>query len=93
MLYVFGLTQGGFDNTITILINRTYSLSAIGKILGTLQIGIFIGAATGPFLGGLIFDTLNSNTLAFLIIAGTILIRILLMILIKQETGMAKVVN
>ena len=91
MLYLFGLihgfTSGGFDTTITVLIGRTFGLNDIGKILGALDIGIFIGAAIGPFLGGFIFDVSDSYTLAFLIMTGTILARILLVILIKQETG------
>lgn len=97
MLYLFGLiqgfTMGGFSTTITVLISRTFGLNDIGKILGALEIGIFIGAAIGPFLGGLIFDASDSYTLAFLIMTGTILARALLVILIKQETGGAKVVN
>ena len=91
MLYLFGLiqgfTMGGFSTTITVLISRTFGLNDIGKILGALEIGIFIGAAIGPFLGGLIFDASDSYTLAFLIMAGTILARILLVMLIKQDTG------
>ena len=97
MLYLFGLvhgfTMGGFSTTITVLISRTFSLDGIGKILGALEIGIYVGAAIGPFLGGLIFDVSDSYTLAFLIMTGTILARILLVILIKQETGGVKTVN
>ena len=97
MLYLFGLvhgfTLGGFGTAITVLIGRTFGLDGIGKILGALEIGIFIGATIGPLLGGLIFDASSSYTLAFLIMAGTILARILLVILIKQETGGMKVVN
>ena len=89
MLYLFGLvhgfTWGGFGTAITVLIGRSYGLFGIGKILGALEIGIFIGATIAPFLGGLIFDVSNSYSLAFLIVAGTILVRILLVILIKQE--------
>ena len=57
----------------------------IGKILGVLEIGIFIGAAIGPFLGGLIFDVSGSYTMVFLIIAGTVLVRIPLVALIRRE--------
>lgn len=88
MLYLFGLvhgfTWGGFGTAITVLIGRSFGLYDIGKILGTLEIGIFVGATVAPFLGGLIFDLSNSYSLAFLIMAGTILIRILLVIRIKR---------
>ena len=97
MLYLFGVvhgfTFGGFGTSITVLIGRTFDLDDIGKILGVLEIGIFIGATIGPFLGGLIFDVSNIYTLAFLIMGGTILAGILLVILIRQETGLAKAVN
>ena len=97
MLYLFGavhgFTIGGFGTSNTVLIGRTFGLDDIGKILGLLEIGIFIGGAIGPFVGGLIFDVSNSYTLAFLITAGMILARILLVIVIRQRTGGVKIVN
>ena len=57
----------------------------IGKILGVLEIGIFIGAALGPYFGGLIFDVSSSYTLAFLVMAGTVLARTLLVALSTRE--------
>ncbi len=90
MLYLFGLlhgfTQGGFSTAVTILVGKTFGLTAIGKILGVLEIGIFIGAAIGPVLGGLIFDVNSSYTVAFLIMVTTALARIPLVALIKRET-------
>jgi len=89
MLYLFGLvhgfTFGGFGTAITVLIGGTFSLDDIGKILGVLEIGIFIGAAIGPYLGGLIFDASSSYTLAFLVMAGVGLARTLVVALIKRE--------
>ena len=91
MLYLFGLFHGfavgGISTANTVLAGRTFGLGDIGKILGVLEIGFFIGATIGPFLGGLIFDAVNSYTLAFLIMAGTILTRILFVMLIRQESG------
>jgi len=89
MLYLFGLvhgfTFGGFGTAITVLIGGTFSLDDIGKILGVLEIGIFIGAAIGPYLGGLIFDASSSYTLAFLIMAGIGLARTLVVTLITRD--------
>ena len=88
MLYLFGLvhgfTWGGFSTSNTVLIGRTFGLDGIGKVLGILEIGIFIGAAIGPLLGGLIYDVSNSYTLAFLIMAGAVLVRIPLVALIRR---------
>ena len=89
MLYLFGLlngfAMGGFSTATTVLIGKAFGLGAIGKILGVLEIGFSIGAAVGPFLGGFIFDVSGSYKIAFLIITGTILTRVLLVALIKQE--------
>jgi len=89
MLYLFGFvhgfTFGGFGIAITVLIGGTFSLDGIGKILGVLEIGIFIGAAIGAYLGGLIFDASSSYTLAFLIMAGMGLARTLVVALITRD--------
>ena len=91
MLYLFGLlygfTQGGFSTATTVLLGESFGLTDIGKIMGLLEIGIFIGAGIGPFLGGLIFDVGSSYTGAFLLMAGTVLARVLPVALIKRETS------
>jgi len=87
MLYLFGLvhglTFGSFGTSITMLISRTFDLDDIGKVLGILEVGIFIGGAIGPYLGGLIFDTTSSYSLAFVVVGTTVLLRILLVALVR----------
>jgi len=89
ILYLFGLahgiTFGSFGTSITMLIGRAFDLNNIGKVLGVLEVGIFIGGAIGPYLGGLIFDTTGSYTLAFVIMGSAVLIRILLVLLIRPR--------
>jgi predicted MFS family arabinose efflux permease len=89
MLYLFGLlygfTMGIFHIAFTVLIGGAFGLKDMGKILGLLEIGIFIGAAIGPYFGGLVFDVSSSYTLAFLIMAGTALVRTLVLTLITQD--------
>jgi MFS family permease len=91
MLYLFGLvhglTIGSFGTAITVLIGRTFDLNDIGKILGILEIGIFIGGAMGPYLGGLIFDTTGSYSLAFVVMGATVLVRIFIVTLIKPVSA------
>jgi len=88
MLYLFGIIHGfafgGFGTSVSVLIGRSFGLGDIGKILGALEVGIFIGAAIGPLLGGMIFDASDSYRIAFLIMFGTILGRIPLITIIKQ---------
>lgn len=89
MLYLFGFlhgfTQGGFSTATTVLIGEAFGLTDIGKIFGLLEVGIFIGGAVGPFLGGLIFDVTGNYTGAFLIMASTVLVRVLPVVLINVE--------
>ena len=89
MLNIFGLlhgfTMGSFVTATTMLIGETFGLKDIGKILGVLEIGIFIGAAIGPYFGGLVFDVNGSYTLAFLILVGTALVRTLVVALTTQD--------
>lgn len=88
MLYLFGLvhglTFGSFGTSITVLIGRTFDLDDIGKVLGILEVGIFIGGAIGPYLGGLIFDTTSSYSLAFVVTGTAVLLRILLVALVRS---------
>ena len=71
MLYlfalVFGLAYGGLSTSSGALIGNVFGLSNIGAIFGILEVGFGIGAAVGPAIGGIIFDTTNSYTTAFLI--------------------------
>ncbi|MFC2070003.1 MFS transporter [Chloroflexota bacterium] len=90
MLYFFGLihglTFGSFDTPIIVLISRSFALNDIGKILGILEVGIFIGGAIGPYLGGLLFDIFGSYTLAFVIMSVAVLFRIFLVFLIRPKS-------
>ncbi|MFC1847573.1 MFS transporter [Chloroflexota bacterium] len=92
MLYLFalvnGLTFGSFGSSITMLIGRTFDLDDIGKVLGILEVGIFIGGAIGPYLDGLIFNTTGSYSLTFVIMSTTVLLRILLVALVRLPSAL-----
>ena len=87
MLYLFvvvyGFSFGGFLPSITALIGDTFGLGSLGSILGVLDVGWAIGAATGPIIGGIIFDINESYSMAFLIGAVAIAIVAPLIALIK----------
>ncbi len=63
---IYGLAYGGIDPPIVASIGEIFGLRKLGTIMGTLVIGWGLGAATGPYLGGLIFDLLGSYQFAFL---------------------------
>ena len=84
---VYGLASGGLLSSITALLGDTFGLNRIDSILGVLGFGWAIGAATGPVIGGLVFDISNSYSLAFLLGAVAMAIIAPLTALIRRETG------
>ena len=86
---VYGLASGGLLSSITALLGDTFGLNRIDSILGVLGFGWAVGAATGPVIGGLIFDVSNSYSLAFLLGAVAMAIIALFIPLIRRETTTA----
>jgi OFA family oxalate/formate antiporter-like MFS transporter len=95
MLYLYGFINGitfaSFGTSITVLIGRIFTLNDIGKVLGILEIGIYVGGAIGPYLGGLIFDSSGSYNLAFVIMSIAVLIRIILVFLLRVKPALQSV--
>ena len=75
MLYLFaiafGFAYGGMQVLFSPIVADLFGLSSHGVILATAAFGGTIGAAIGPIMGGYIFDTTGSYSLAFLI-SGTL---------------------
>jgi MFS family permease len=94
MLYLFALVYGfafgGFSPATAALIGDTFGVSKIGSILGVLEIGFGAGAATGPVIGGLIYDVRGNYFLAFLLGALAMMVIALLIALIRKETEILK---
>ena len=63
---IYGLAYGGLDPPVTALIAEIFGLRRIGVILGILGVGWNLGAASGSYLSGLIFDLTGSYQFAFL---------------------------
>jgi MFS family permease len=84
---IFGFTNGGQNPAITALIGDIFGLRNIGIIMGVLNMGFAAGAAIGPAVGGFIFDSQNSYSIAFSLGAVVMLILALLITLIKKTGG------
>ena len=82
---VFGFFYSGFGTSGAALVSDTFGLGKIGTIFGLLEASFGIGAATGPFIGGIIFDVSQSYSLAFLIGAGAMLLITLLVPIARRE--------
>jgi len=89
MFYLFaillGLAWGGMGPAMAALIGDTFGLSKLGVILGVLDVGFSTGAATGPVIGGLIFDISNNYFLAFSLGTSIMLVATVLITLIRPE--------
>jgi MFS family permease len=84
---VFGFFYSGFGTSGAALVSDTFGLGKIGTIFGLLEISFGIGAAAGPFIGGIIFDVSQKYSLAFLIGAGAMLLITLLVPIVRRERG------
>ena len=84
---VFGLAWGGLGVTTTTLTADIFGGRNLGVIMGALNMAWCIGAAIGPFVGGLVFDVSNSYSRAFAIGAAIMLVTALLMALTRREAN------
>jgi len=83
---VFGFSRGGLTTVTTAMVGDIFGLHNIGIIMGTLSAGWSLGAAIGPFVGGLVYDISHNYFVAFLICVAAMAIATLFLALIKQET-------
>ena len=81
---VFGLSFGGLDPPVTVLIGNVFGLGHIGVIIGVLTAGFAAGAAIGPALAGYIFDVSGKYFFAFLISAVSMLMAALSVFLVRE---------
>ena len=82
---VFGFSFGGLSTSVTALIGDTFGQRSIGIIMGTLEVGWFLGASIGPFMGGLVYDINNDYSLAFSICAAAMVMATLLLGFTKRK--------
>lgn len=80
---VFAVSYGGFATAQSPTIAEYFGLREHGSIFGIALFGNGIGAAMGPYVTGLIFDTAGSYNLAFIGCAVICIVAIILAILLK----------
>ena len=70
MLYlfaaVFGFAYGGCVPQLPVIAGEIFELKSIGEIVGFQMLGVAIGGAIGPVLGGYVFDVTQSYYFAFM---------------------------
>ncbi|MFC1971755.1 MFS transporter [Chloroflexota bacterium] len=82
---IFGISIGT-GHLFAALSVDIFGKKSIGVIMGILNLVFTIGAAIGPFIGGLVYDVNNNYNIAFLIGAISSVMAALLISLIKVET-------
>jgi predicted MFS family arabinose efflux permease len=73
VLFIF-FPLGTRATIVSVLVGRIAGASAFGAIFGLLAIGNNLGAAAGPFLSGLIYDTTQSYRAIYVTAAGCVLV-------------------
>ena len=93
-VWMFYLFVGGFGIGYSIcmtsespLVAWLFGVRSHGVLLGILSFGFTIGAATGPFLAGYIFDMTGSYQAAFLTFAVFTVVGLILVALIRPVIG------
>jgi MFS family permease len=64
---VFGFAYGGCVPLLPVIAGEIFELKSIGAIVGVHMLGVAIGGAIGPLLGGYVFDVTHSYYFAFMI--------------------------
>jgi MFS family permease len=66
---LFGFCMGAFGTLFTLLIQDNFGLRSFGSITGISHASGAATMAIGPLIGGIVFDTTGSYSLAFIIVA------------------------
>jgi MFS family permease len=87
MLYlfaaVFGFAYGGCVPQLPVIAGEIFELKSIGAIVGVQMLGVAIGGAIGPLLGGYTFDVTDKYYLAFLVSGICTILALILLAFIK----------
>lgn len=82
---IFGVAYGGLITQQAPMVARLFGLKSIGLILGLVGVGYTIGAASGPFLTGYIFDSTGHYRVAFMVGSAVSLLGLILVILLAPK--------
>ena len=64
---VMGLGVGSWLPTMSMLTSTNFGLASYGAIFGMITLAQYIGSATGPLMGGYMYDAMQTYHWAFII--------------------------
>jgi len=74
--FAFGLTMGSIIMMNSLILGECFGLVSFGTVAGSAMLFSMLGAAFGPTVAGIIYDTTQSYQMAFTIFAATSLLAI-----------------
>jgi OFA family oxalate/formate antiporter-like MFS transporter len=90
MLYlfaaVFGFAYGGCVPQLPVIAGEIFELKSIGAIVGVQMLGVAIGGAIGPELGGRVWDVTGNYYLAFMVGGICTIIALILLAFIRAPS-------
>jgi MFS family permease len=83
---LYGLASGGITPALASFFGQTFGMTHLSKILGMIEISWAVGAATGPYIGGALFDLNGNYIIAFWVAAIAMIIVALMASLVRGKT-------
>lgn len=83
---LYGLSSGGVTPALASFFGQTFGMTHLSKILGMIEISWAVGAATGPFIGGALFDLNGNYRVAFWVAAVAMIVVALMASLVRRKT-------
>ncbi|MFC2008195.1 MFS transporter [Chloroflexota bacterium] len=80
---VFGFAYAGCVPQLPIIAGELFALRSIGAIIGVQMLGVAIGGAIGPVLGGYVFDVTGTYYIAFLVSSICTILALVLLVMIR----------
>jgi OFA family oxalate/formate antiporter-like MFS transporter len=81
---LFGIPFGGISILVSAMAGDFFGTRSLGKIMGSLGLSWFAGAAIGPLIAGIVYDMQGSYFYAFLI-GGICMVMVILLLLILPK--------
>lgn len=88
---IFGFSYGGLSAEIAVIVSDIFGVRSLGLIMGAITSSWGLGNAIGPAIGGIVYDSTGTYSIAFAVAAFGMGIGILLALLIHIRPLQTKV--